>query len=313
MAGMYPGSNYVDWTGMDGYNWGTDRNNAWQTFAQVFGGSAYNGWFNTYQLLQQTAPDKPVMIGETASSEDGGNKAAWITDMLSTQLPTNFPNIKAFLWFNWAENDPVLDWPIESSAASSTAFSAGIASPYYAANDFADLSTSPIPALKPTALTSTLLAVADTDTDASNPNSVLDGTAVSIRSDGDPAQIAFMKFDLATLAGRSLTSVRLRIRTTGESFAGSGGVQNVRLVPDSAWQERYLSHNNRVPTSSLLGTFTAPVSNTWYEATLSIAQLQPYAGRLVSIAVDTTSGDGLVFSARESGAATAPQLVATYK
>ena len=47
-ATLYPGDNYVDWTCMDGYNWGTDHGNSWQTFDQVFGGSAYNGDHNTY-------------------------------------------------------------------------------------------------------------------------------------------------------------------------------------------------------------------------------------------------------------------------
>ena len=71
LAEMYPGDSYVDWTCVDGYNWGTDQGNEWQTFNQIFAGSSYNGWYNTYQLLQQLAPSKPIMIGETASSENG--------------------------------------------------------------------------------------------------------------------------------------------------------------------------------------------------------------------------------------------------
>ena len=31
----YPGDEYVDWTGVDGYNWGV-RNGGWQSFEQVF-------------------------------------------------------------------------------------------------------------------------------------------------------------------------------------------------------------------------------------------------------------------------------------
>jgi len=31
----YPGDSYVDWTGVDGYNWGT-KNGGWQSFQQVF-------------------------------------------------------------------------------------------------------------------------------------------------------------------------------------------------------------------------------------------------------------------------------------
>jgi hypothetical protein len=149
MAGLYPGDNYVDWTCMDGYNWGTDRKNDWQSFNEVFAGSWFNGGFNTYQLLLDTAPSKPIMIGETAASEDGGNKAAWISDMLLTQLPQNFPHVRALIWFDWNEGDPTLDWPIASSPTAQRAFVNGIASTYYATNQFATLEAGQIPARLP--------------------------------------------------------------------------------------------------------------------------------------------------------------------
>jgi hypothetical protein len=143
-AAVYPGDAYVDWTCMDGYNWGTDMNNAWQTFSQVTSGSPSYGGHNTYQELLDVAPSKPIMLAEMASSERGGSKAAWITDMLTAQLPTNFPQIKAVIWFNWNANDPSLSWPVESSPAALSAFVQGIASPYYASNTFGALNTAPI-------------------------------------------------------------------------------------------------------------------------------------------------------------------------
>ncbi len=146
LEGLYPGDTYVDWIGMDGYNFGTDRNNSWQTFYDVFK--------HTYDELTTLAPIKPLMIGEVASSEDGGplgrpaSKAAWVSDAFTTQLPTHFPKIKAVVWFNWNDDDPALDWPIESSQASINAFTASIASSYYATNNYANITTSPIPPLR---------------------------------------------------------------------------------------------------------------------------------------------------------------------
>lgn len=137
-ASLYPGDAYVDWVALDGYNWGTDQGSGWQSFAEVFGYS--------YGLITQLAPSKPVMIGEWASSEHGGDKAAWIRDALGTQLPRAFPRIKAVVWFNWA--DAGQTWPVESSPAAQAAFRAGIASRSYAANQFTALSQSPIPALR---------------------------------------------------------------------------------------------------------------------------------------------------------------------
>ncbi len=123
---LYPGDAYVDWTCIDGYNFGTNplKADAWATFEQLFR--------QTYDHLLQLAPTKPIMIGETASTEYGGAKDGWIRDALST-MPQAFPKIRAFSWFNWNiyENGGFWDWPIESSAAAQRAFAEGIASSYY--------------------------------------------------------------------------------------------------------------------------------------------------------------------------------------
>jgi hypothetical protein len=128
---LYPGDAYVDWTGIDGYN--KSSSTYWISF--------YNLMKPTYDHLLRIAPNKPIMIAETGSREVGGSKAAWITDALVTQLPNNFPAVKAFVWFNWRiyEDGIWKEWPIESSAAATAAFAQGIASPYYAANNFGSL------------------------------------------------------------------------------------------------------------------------------------------------------------------------------
>jgi beta-mannanase len=118
---LYPGRAYVDWTCLDGYNrTGTD------SFSELFRSS--------YRRLLNLARRKPVMISQTSSVEGGDGKAAWITDAFSTQLPTNFPRVKAILWFNWRiyENGTWWEWPIESSSSAQAAFHDAIASPYYA-------------------------------------------------------------------------------------------------------------------------------------------------------------------------------------
>ncbi|MEH0400396.1 glycosyl hydrolase [Streptomyces sp. B21-088] len=65
----YPGDRYVDWTGVDGYNWGTsDPDFAWQSFTDLFR--------DIYAEL--AVKGKPIIIGETGSDETGGSKAEWI-------------------------------------------------------------------------------------------------------------------------------------------------------------------------------------------------------------------------------------------
>ena len=85
------------------------------------------------------------MIGETASSEYGGAKAAWITDALTQQIPRHYRHVRALVWFN--KNADGMDWIIESSPAAQAAFAAGIAAQLYATNDFSAIRGSPIRAM----------------------------------------------------------------------------------------------------------------------------------------------------------------------
>jgi hypothetical protein len=112
----YPGDAYVDWTGVDGYNWGT-KNGGWQTFQQVFQ--------NIYPLL--AAKKKPILIGEMASAEAGGDKGKWIDDIIPT-LRTSFPLIKGIVWF---DIDKEADWRISSSPASEASFIRMANNPYF--------------------------------------------------------------------------------------------------------------------------------------------------------------------------------------
>ena len=87
------------------------------------------------------APGKPMMIGETASTEVGGSKAAWITDLLTRQLPQRFPKVHALVWFDKRWDG--MDWPISTSPAARDAFRHAIAAPRYETSRFAGLAGAP--------------------------------------------------------------------------------------------------------------------------------------------------------------------------
>ena len=112
----YPGDTYVDWTGVDGYNWGK-RNGGWQSFEEVFA--------KIYPLL--AAKGKPILIGEMASAEVGGNKAEWIDAIIPT-LHTKYPMIKGLVWFDVNKER---DWRINSSPATLEAFARAAQDPYF--------------------------------------------------------------------------------------------------------------------------------------------------------------------------------------
>jgi len=116
---------------MDGYNFGTE------TFDQIF------HW--TYDKIINIAPTKPMMIAETAAVESV-NKAAWFTDMLSTQLPINYGQIKALVYWQGPTGGAgsEITFLVESSPEALAAFRQGIASSYYGSNVYSSLNASPI-------------------------------------------------------------------------------------------------------------------------------------------------------------------------
>jgi hypothetical protein len=68
------------------------------------------------------------MIAETASTEVGGDKRAWIRQGFLTDLPTRFSKVQAVVWFN--ENKET-DWRVNSSASSLEAYKEVVANSYY--------------------------------------------------------------------------------------------------------------------------------------------------------------------------------------
>jgi Glycosyl hydrolase family 26 len=131
LASLYPGDEYVDWTGLDGYNWGTNPASPkrWMSFDELFE--------STYERITETiAPSKPLIISEVGSSEYGGSKADWITAALESAR-TNYPRLRGLLWFE--KFDDGMDWPIETSSSSAAAFAEGIQDPSYLGNAFASI------------------------------------------------------------------------------------------------------------------------------------------------------------------------------
>ncbi len=172
-------------------------------------------------------------------------------------------------------------------------------------------------AIQPTATSTvastTLVAIADTYIDSANPASTAGGTSTTLYVDNSPVQKIFLKFDLTSLAGKTISSVKLKFKTTSNTAAGSANSLNVKFVNDVNWKEQYMSYSNTVAISStVLGTVpTNSTANTWYLITLSASSIQPNAGGMLSMALESTGSDALLLYSKE--ATDKPQLVITYK
>jgi len=111
---LFPGDRDVDVVGVDGYNWGATKSHlGWQSYSQVFGPTLT-------QVRSLSA--KPLWIAEVGCTEQGGDKAAWVSDMFARVCAD--PRVDAVVWFN---ADKETDWRINSSPAALAAFQGGLA------------------------------------------------------------------------------------------------------------------------------------------------------------------------------------------
>jgi mannan endo-1,4-beta-mannosidase len=122
-AAYYPGDKYVDWVGISGFNWGTtDPPSRWLTFDEI-----YDKPLAYLRTLQ-----KPIVLAEFGSVEQGGDKAAWITDAYQS-IRSHHPEVRGVVYFDALEVRPknTQDWRIDSSPGSADAYRRAVASPFY--------------------------------------------------------------------------------------------------------------------------------------------------------------------------------------
>lgn len=108
-SAYYPGHDYVDILGMDGYNWGLSQTKAkqgwdsrWQSFEQIFGPLRVE--------LTRLAPGKPLLVFETSSARLGGGREQWVKEALSVMHKWR---VRAVIWFQVKKE---VDWRLTPEA-----------------------------------------------------------------------------------------------------------------------------------------------------------------------------------------------------
>jgi hypothetical protein len=141
------------------------------------------------------------------------------------------------------------------------------------------------------------------------------GTEPLLASGGGTGYVSYLRFALPKAAtGLRLTSARLQIRTTADTFAGSVTRHQVRFVK-GRWSERTVTWKTRPAlTGSVLGSTprNAAVGHATY-AILSARALRKLLGQTINLGMTNGNKDSLWFWSKERpNPLYAPQLVVTY-
>jgi hypothetical protein len=102
VADYYPGDQYVDVVGIDGYN-GGPTGASWDSPKDMFAGAI--------AVAKSVARKKPVWIYETGSGDKRGDKAQWVTDLFAYLQRTR---VTGLLWFNFNKQGEQ-NWLLDSS------------------------------------------------------------------------------------------------------------------------------------------------------------------------------------------------------
>ncbi len=121
----YPGDDVVDLVGTTVLNHGTAPTTPWaqwRTFDDLFG----------VQYQAALHWNKPIMLTELATAEQGGDKAAWLRDCF-TSLQPKYSLVQGMLLFEVRSDRewPIINWSVASSPASLAAFEAAISNSYF--------------------------------------------------------------------------------------------------------------------------------------------------------------------------------------
>ncbi len=118
----YPGDDYVDWTSISGFNWGTSRPiTRWSSFTELYDAP----------LAYLRTIGKPIVLSEFGSVPDGGDKAAWLRDAYR-EIGLR-PEIDAVVYYDKLEEGLKLrqDWRISSSQEAEDAFVDAVAPSHF--------------------------------------------------------------------------------------------------------------------------------------------------------------------------------------
>lgn len=153
----------------------------------------------------------------------------------------------------------------------------------------------------------TLLPVADSYVRKDNANKNFGTRNTSLIDGASPVAISYLKFDLTTLANKTIQSAKLRLKITNDP---SPYTQYVKSVANTSWGETTITYNNRPTVGSTIGTFTSNLPNTFVEINIT-SKVNAKKGGLMSLGIDEITSNQTAFFTKEN-VTDKPQLVVQF-
>jgi hypothetical protein len=259
-------------------------------------------------------------IPGTEGTTIGANKIINFADVTSRYVRLYINTASAVPTINEMEvYDTSSPTPTEASTATPTPTLIPTATPMPTVTSiptptgFPTVTSIPTPTKIPTAvptspgITSIFYSMADANvrSDLSTRNY---GSSTTLYVDtGSPISISYVKFDLTSLAGKTIKDAYLEIRTGTDASLGS---QNVKAT-NSSWGEKSITYQNRPALGTILGVIKSGNKKTTWQKVSVTSYIQQNVGNSVSFGIDTSSTDGIYLDSRETS--NDPKLVIVWQ
>jgi len=122
------------------------------------------------------------------------------------------------------------------------------------------------------------------------------GSAALLQTDSGPVFESYLKFDLRSLGGRSISRATLRMWVINASTSPN----QIKDVSNNAWTESGITFANKPAKGATVTAFTPNGgSRAWKEVVITSA-VAARAGSFLSIAIDSAGTDGYQFNSAEA-------------
>jgi hypothetical protein len=134
------------------------------------------------------------------------------------------------------------------------------------------------------------------------------GKQTSLRTDQSPTEVSYLKFNLASLKGRTIKKATLVLKVNQQS----GAAQTVRRADDSSWSETGITYNKRPKFTNSVNAFIPRPSGKVIQVDV-LGPVRNKAGQNLTLGITSGGNEASFYSKEAANSSNRPQLVVEYQ